>query len=51
LGAVALGEENVFLLLMICGAFDFWVVKNITGRFYFNNRLMIGMRWWIEHSE
>ena len=36
---------------MLCGAFDFWVVKNITGRYNFKFRLMIGMRWWIEHNE
>jgi len=31
-----------FLLIILCGAFDFWTVKNITGR------LLVGLRW---HNE
>eukprot|EP00158_Paraphelidium_tribonemae_P001626 Partr_v1_DN24630_c0_g1_i2_m59747 putative Family with sequence similarity 18, member len=28
------------ILVIVLSAFDFWVVKNITGR------LLVGMRWW-----
>lgn len=30
---------------MICSAFDFWFVKNISGR------LLVGLRWWNEVNE
>mmetsp|Transcript_14405 Transcript_14405/g.25798 ORF Transcript_14405/g.25798 Transcript_14405/m.25798 type:complete len:238 (-) Transcript_14405:243-956(-) len=35
----------IFVLCVICLAFDFWTVKNITGR------LMVGLRWWSDIGE
>jgi hypothetical protein len=32
LGLFVKGKSLVFILVMIFTAFDFWVVKNITGR-------------------
>lgn len=33
-------EVVVFVVTMMSTCFDFWVVKNVTGR------LLIGLRWW-----
>ena len=33
---------NVFVLCVLLLAFDFWTVKNVSGR------LMVGLRWWSE---
>jgi len=33
---------NIFVLCVLLLAFDFWTVKNVTGR------LMVGLRWWSE---
>ena len=30
----------VFIIVLILGAIDFWVIKNISGR------LLVGLRWW-----
>jgi len=34
-----------FIFTMILGAFDFWTVKNISGR------ILVGMRWWNDIQE
>ena len=36
------GDEymEIFIVIILLLAMDFWVVKNITGR------LMVGLRWW-----
>eukprot|EP00743_Colponemidia_sp_Colp-15_P003107 GILK01003358.1.p1 GENE.GILK01003358.1~~GILK01003358.1.p1 ORF type:complete len:193 (-),score=16.77 GILK01003358.1:69-608(-) len=34
-----------FVIIILMVAFDFWTVKNITGR------LMVGLRWWNEVKE
>lgn len=34
-----------YILVIVCSAFDFWVVKNISGRF------LVGLRWWSEYNE
>jgi len=31
-----------FIIITLCAAFDFWTVKNVTGR------LLVGLRWWNE---
>lgn len=36
---------NVFVLCVLLLAFDFWTVKNVSGR------LMVGLRWWSEVQE
>lgn len=36
---------QVFEIVIILNAFDFWTVKNITGR------LLVGLRWWSETME
>lgn len=35
----------IFVLCVLSLAFDFWTVKNVTGR------LMVGLRWWSEVKE
>jgi hypothetical protein len=30
---------------MVLSAFDFWTVKNVTGR------LLVGLRWWSDYDE
>ena len=30
----------VFIITILCGVFDFWCVKNLTGR------ILVGLRWW-----
>lgn len=32
---------TVFVLSVLCLAFDFWTVKNVSGR------LLVGLRWWV----
>eukprot|EP00937_MAST-01D_sp_MAST-1D-sp2_P002612 g2612.t1 len=32
--------QLAFVICILCLAFDFWTVKNVTGR------LMVGLRWW-----
>lgn len=39
------GEALSFILIVILSAFDFWFVKNISGRF------LVGLRWWNEVNE
>jgi len=36
---------NIFVCCVLLLAFDFWTVKNVTGR------LMVGLRWWSEVDE
>ena len=38
-------EEIAYLVVIILGAMDFWLVKNISGR------LLVGLRWWNEVKE
>lgn len=33
-------EVNVFVTVLLASCFDFWIVKNVTGRY------LIGLRWW-----
>jgi len=32
-------------MVIMCNAFDFWTVKNVTGR------LLVGLKWWQERDE
>lgn len=34
-----------YIFVIIFASFDFWVVKNISGRF------LVGLRWWSEYNE
>lgn len=36
---------EVYEIVVILNAFDFWTVKNVTGR------LLVGLRWWSEPME
>jgi hypothetical protein len=36
---------NVLMIVVIGGAIDFWIVKNLAGR------LLVGLRWWIDFDE
>ncbi len=41
-----LGNEALtFIIVVIFSAFDFWFVKNVSGR------ILIGLRWWNEVKE
>lgn len=39
---IAANQVLAFVLIVLCCAFDFWTVKNISGR------LLVGLRWWNE---
>ncbi len=36
---------NTLFFIIILGAVDFWIVKNVAGR------LLVGLRWWIDFNE
>ena len=40
LGFILNSDMNVFLSIFACILLDFWITKNITGRY------LVGMRWW-----
>ena len=41
-----LNEEIIaFVVIVLFAAFDFWTVKNVTGR------LLVNLRWWSEVDE
>jgi hypothetical protein len=43
---VILDQEIItFILIVLFSAFDFWTVKNITGR------ILVNLRWWSEIDE
>ncbi len=41
-GIFALNFVMVFVLVVLLSAFDFWTVKNVSGR------ILVGLRWWNE---
>jgi hypothetical protein len=45
LGLFVRGKSVVFIAVAILSAFDFWVVKNLTGR------ILVGLRWWSQIRE
>ena len=45
LNAILSDEITTFILVVTFAAFDFWTVKNITGR------LLVNLRWWSEIDE
>ena len=38
-------EILTFVIVVVLAAFDFWTVKNVTGR------LLVNLRWWSEIDE
>ena len=32
------------LIILLAGAFDFWITKNVSGR------LLVGLRWWSQDN-
>ena len=43
-----------YLMVIIFLVFDFWVTKNLTGRYFNSNylyRILVGLRWWSEIKE
>ncbi len=38
-------EALTFIIIVIFSAFDFWFVKNVSGR------ILVGLRWWSEVKE
>lgn len=44
-GLFSVGFVNLFIVCILLLAFDFWTVKNVSGR------LMVGLRWWSEVQE
>lgn len=45
LGIFGVSDALIFILVVILSAFDFWFVKNVSGR------LLVGLRWWNEVKE
>lgn len=45
LNAILSDDITTFILVVTFSAFDFWTVKNITGR------LLVNLRWWSEIDE
>ena len=45
LGIFVSNKALSFIIIIILSAFDFWVVKNITGR------ILVGLRWWSQVKE
>ncbi|EGC29330.1 hypothetical protein DICPUDRAFT_93170 [Dictyostelium purpureum] len=44
-GLFSLSFVLTFIIVVLASAFDFWTVKNVTGR------LLVGLRWWNEIKE
>ena len=42
LGFVIQSSMTVFLTIFACVILDFWITKNVTGRY------LVGLRWWNE---
>lgn len=45
LGIFGVSDALVFIIVVILSAFDFWFVKNVSGR------IIVGLRWWNEVRE
>jgi hypothetical protein len=45
IGGLLNSEALEFILVVILSAFDFWFVKNVSGR------ILVGLRWWNEIKE
>ena len=45
LGIFGVSEALVFILVVLLNSFDFWFVKNVSGR------ILVGLRWWNEVKE
>ena len=45
LNAIINEEIATFISVIVCVSFDFWTVKNVTGR------LLVNLRWWSEIDE
>ena len=42
LGLFGFSDALIFIIVVILNAFDFWFVKNVSGR------ILVGLRWWNE---
>ena len=38
-------QFTLLFIIVVAGAVDFWIVKNLAGR------LLVGLRWWIDFDE
>ena len=45
LGIFGVSEALIFILVVLLNSFDFWFVKNVSGR------ILVGLRWWNEVRE
>ena len=45
LGIFGFSDALVFIIVVVLNAFDFWFVKNVSGR------ILVGLRWWNEVRE
>ena len=45
LGIFGVSEALIFILVVLLNSFDFWFVKNVSGR------ILVGLRWWNEVKE
>lgn len=45
-------EIATFVVVVLLDCFDFWVTKNVTGRYLIVSlRKLVGLRWWSEFNE
>jgi hypothetical protein len=42
---IVLSDVMVYIVIILLNCFDFWTVKNITGR------KLVGLRWWNDFEE
>lgn len=45
LGIFGVSDALIFILVVLLNSFDFWFVKNVSGR------ILVGLRWWNEVKE
>jgi hypothetical protein len=45
LGIFGVSDALIFIIVVILSSFDFWFVKNVSGR------ILVGLRWWNEVKE
>ena len=49
------GDNHVLLfeLIILLSLFDFWVVKNVCGRYivkFIYIRILVGLKWWVDNE-
>ncbi|EGR34343.1 hypothetical protein IMG5_015500 [Ichthyophthirius multifiliis] len=44
-GGLFFSDVMIFIIIVLLNSFDFWTVKNVTGR------LLVGLRWWSDFND